>query len=226
MTPLAIDLTNMDYSKILNKAYSQFLLPLGGKKVSIPYRINDSDDYQKAGPEFQGKSSPEVLTETTEKLAAEQDFNLQEASTEEIRAFMEKNKLGIDCSGFAYRLLDYLVEKTQGKTLVEFGLPTVGRTNADILTSNEFCTPIKDLSKIEVGDHIRLASGSHVLVILETKDDQIIYAHSSVGEGVHQGKIKITNPKMPIESQDWSEEFLLKNWDSKLDGVKRLRILN
>ena len=127
-----------NYSKILWQAYEQFMLPLGGKKVPCPYRMNDIGSLQKVGPAFQGKSSPEVLVETTKRLAKEQNFDLNRASVEEIRQFMSQNKLGIDCSGFIYRLLNHLVQKVKGKPLISFGLDHVGRTNVAKLTSDDY----------------------------------------------------------------------------------------
>ena len=213
------------YSQILMEAYEQFLLSLGGKKVPTPYRENDLNALQKAGPEFQGKSSPEVLIKTTQKLAREQDFNLNKASIEEIRAFMRKNKLGIDCSGFAYRLLNHLVQKSKGKPLTELGFEHIGRTNVRKLTSDEMSIPI-DFKKAQPGDLIRLTLKTdinvlHTVIILENSNSIITYAQSSeqtTPDGVHTVQIK--NGKLPKDLDSF--EINKKNGD----GFRRLKILS
>lgn len=214
-----------DYSTILFAAYDKFMLPLGGKRVPTPYRRNEIGSYQKLGPEFQGKSSPETLTKTTKRLAKEQGFNLDKATVEEIREFMRQNKLGIDCSGFVYRMLNYLVEKLSlGNLEKATGLPHVGRTNVAKLTSDEFTVPITDFSLTQPGDMVKLDSGKeihHCAVILDNQNNTITYAHSSEGtnpSGVHQGIIE--NKKLP-------PDLKIASFHPRYgDGIRRLKILD
>ncbi len=213
-----------DYSKILYTAYETFILPLGGKKVPTPYRRNEIGNYQKLGPEFQGKSSPEVLTEATIRLAGEQNFNLDQASVEEIRKFMQKNKLGIDCSGFVYRMLDYLSQSLgQGNLQKSASLEHVGRTNVAKITSDEFSLPVTGFAAAQAGDIIRLNSGEDILhgvIILENTRGIITYAHSSNEtnpSGVHQGQI--LNNQLPSDLSKFSYDI------NKGDGIRRLKIL-
>lgn len=221
-----------DYSKILWQAYDKFLLPLGGKKVPTPYRKNEAGSFQKVGPQFQGKSSALVLTQTTIKLASLKDFNLKSATSEQIRQFMSNNKLGIDCSGFAYRLLNFLVQKIKGKTLESFGLPHVGRTNVAKLTSEQFTDKVDQVADIKPGDLIKLMSNQaswHCLVVLEKNDRQIIYAHSSsepLPGGVSQNFIEIIDQIKSLKDQKWLEKFQAIGFEpSNGDGVRRLKIL-
>lgn len=213
-----------DFSTILFVAYDKFMLPLGGKRVPTPYRRNEIGSFQKVGPEFQGKSSPGVLTETTKRLAKKQNFDLNSATVEEIRGFMMQNKLGIDCSGFSYRLINHLVKQVKGKPLTEFGIPHVGRTHMSTLTSDEFTIPVADFSLAQAGDLIRLNSGEDVLhgaVILDNKDSVIIYAHSSGitnPTGAHTDTIK--DGKFPADLKKFSYNTTLG------DGIKRLKILS
>ena len=190
-----------NHSKILWEAYESFLLPLGNKKVPTPYRINETGAFQKTRPEFQGKSSPKVLEEITRKFAKEKKINLEKASVEEIRNFMRKNKLGIDCSGFVYRILNHLIQEIKGKSLIDFGFPHVGRANVAKLTSTEFSKPVKNLKQAKSADLIKCANNSgslHVLLVLENKDGEITYAHSSKGNnltGIKREKISVN--KLP-----------------------------
>lgn len=208
------------------------MLPLGGKKVPTPYRRNEIGSFQKPGPEFQGKSSPQVLTKTAQKLAKEQNYDLHQASVEEIRAFMKENKLGIDCSGFAYRILNYLVQKVKGKLLTGFGLPHVGRTNVAKLTSDEFTKPVHYIHQIQPGDIIKLNGGEnipHCMVVLEKNGKEITYAHSSSEskqDGVNLGKIKVIDPQKPLSDQVWLEKFNHMEYNEKNgDGIRRLKFL-
>lgn len=211
------------YSSILIEAYQQFLLPLGGKLVPTPYRRNEKGSFQKIGPEFQGKSSPETLIETTKRLAKRQKFDLDKASVEEIRNFMEKNKLGIDCSGFVYRILNYLTEQVKEKPLTALGFEHVGRTNVAKLTSKEFSIKIRNFKDAKSGDIIRLDSGTevlHALVLLKRQNNILTYAHSSnITEikGIHAAEIK--NGEFPEDLKPF------KFNEKAGDGIYRLKIL-
>lgn len=216
--------SSSSYSKIIYQAYDKFMLSLGGKKVPTPYRRNEIGSFQKIGPEFQGKSSPEVLINTTIKLAKWQSFDLQKTSVQEIREFMIKNKLGIDCSGFAYRMLDYLSQDLNlGNLQKSAGMEHVGRTNVAKMTSDEFSIPIKDFADARPGDIIRLNSGKKILhgvVILENNNGVITYAHSSnetSPSGVHTGKIEESG--LPDDLKNFSFQL------SAGDGIRRLKIL-
>ncbi len=212
-----------DYSKILQEAYDQFLLPLGGKKVPTPYRMNDIGAFQKPDPEFQGKSSPEILTKTTRRLAHEQQFDLNKASVEEIQNFMRKNRLGIDCSGFAYRVLNHLVQIVKGKPLTAFGFDHVGRTNVDKLASDEFTTIVDDVSKIRSGDILKVNSQlkpPHCLVVVSIDEKGITCIHSTkhnTPDGVNMGIFK--------ELASWGNSQGIKYNPQAGDGVRRLRCL-
>lgn len=218
-----------NYSQLLKEAYTHFVLDIGGKHVPIPYRINIPPVEHSAK---QGKSSPEVLLNQLRTEATEQKFDLKSASVEEIREFMRQNQLGLDCSGFVYRMLDYLIEEVKEKTLTGFGFPHVGRTNVATLTSDEFSIPIQTVNDIRPGDIIRVNSTQpilHALIVLETINNTIIYAHSSetqLKNGVHKALITIMNPDLPIHEQRWEEDYLLNEFNASLgDGVKRLKVL-
>ena len=116
----------MNYSQILWEEYSKFILSVYGKKVAIPYRINIPPDPH---PKRQGKSSPQDILKQLKEDALTQSFDLKSASIEQIQQFMIQNKLGLDCSGFVYRMLDYLVLKVKGQELKDLIGSHVGNTN-------------------------------------------------------------------------------------------------
>ena len=210
----------MDHSKILNQAYQQFILSLGGKLVPTPYRINIpyQDDRRKYG-----KSSPEELIKNTQDIAHEQDFDLKKASVEEVRTFMEKNQLGIDCSGFVYHLLDYLLKEIGKGGMEKIGFPQASKTNVALLTSEQFSIPATDFSKVKPGDLIKLNSQKeipHILIILSHQNGIITYAHSSFltkVKGVHQSQIK--NGRFPDDLRAFNFNTIIG------DGIYRIKVL-
>lgn len=209
-----------NYTQILQEAYEEFLLPLGDKKVPTPYRLNIP--YQPDRRKY-GKSGPKTLTKDAIEIAKEQGFNLKNSDIREIRSFMEKNWLGIDCSGLVYHLLDHLLEKVGKGNMESNGFPKVSRTNVEILTSDESSIPINDFKLAKPGDVIRLNSEQpipHVLIVLDAENHIITYAHSSnltKVKGVHQGQIK--NGKLDQELKAYSYNV------SQGDGIRRLKIL-
>jgi hypothetical protein len=213
-----------DHSKILNEAYQKFLLPIGEKLIPTPYRENDRGGFQDADPEFQGKSSPEVLIRTTKKLAKKQNFNLEKASVDQIRDFMIKNKLGIDCSGFIYRVLNYLTQEIKGEALTSLGFEHVGRTNVRKLTSDEMSIPVSSFKDAQPGDLIHLRwredpKRLHAVIVLSNENGIITYAHSSevtTPDGVHIATMKASLP----------EDLKAFLYNKKAgDGIRRLKIL-
>lgn len=213
------------YSKILKEGFLQYYkLPLGGKKVATPYRRNEYGSYQKMGPAFQGKSSAKTILEVTEKLARQQHFDLDNTSAEEIRQFMRDHKLGIDCSGFVYRVLDHLNQSLGlGNLQKSAGMEHIGRTNVAKMTSDEFSIPIQDFKEARPGDIIRLNSGEdilHGIIVLDNRNGVLTYAHASgitIPEGVHYGKI--TNGQLPEDLR------IFKFNKISGDGIRRLKIL-
>lgn len=210
----------MDHSKILNKAYQQFILSLGKKKILAPYRINIP--YQSDRRKY-GKSNPKELAKNTIEIALEQNFDLEKASVEEIRKFMVDNQLGIDCSGFVYHLLDNLLKQTNKGSMEKIGFPKASKTNVALLTSEEFSLPVADFALAKPGDLIKLNSQEeipHILIVLSVKNGTITYAHSSSLtpiKGVHQDTIR--NGKFPAELSVFSYNIQLG------DGIRRLKIL-
>lgn len=209
----------MDYSQILQQAYEQFLLPLGGKKVPTPYRINIP--FQPDRKKY-GKSDPQTLTKDVQEFAKEQDFDLNKASIEEIRAFMEGSWLGIDCSGFTYHLLNHFLKKIGKGGMEDIGFPKASNTNVEILTSDQFSIPIT-IDQAQPGDLIKLNSdgdGLHTVIIINRQDNRITYAHSSNMtkiKGVHQDEI--VGDKFP-------EELSVYTYNTqKGDGGRRLKVL-
>jgi cell wall-associated NlpC family hydrolase len=192
-----------------------------------------------------GKGTPSEITQTTKLLAKEQNVDLQKLSSDQIRQFMTKNRLGVDCSGFIYYLLDQTflqlhhnsLDKIIKAKLTKNPLnPPRFRCNADCLTNDPNTIPIIfPKERIQSGDLIRIHQGKHVAIIIKSNKSKITYAHSSgktATTGVHFGQINITQLKKDLSQQSWLELTPSgKNYGTlyfrprKGDGIRRLKNL-
>jgi hypothetical protein len=202
-------------STILFNAYQKYFLNLGNKKVPTPYRINVpyQDDRRKYG-----KWNASKLTHDTNQIAQEQGVDLNSLSVDEIRNFMKSNQLGIDCSGFAYQTLNFLLNKLKKGNLKSHGLPNAANTNVATLGSDNFSIPVK-MANSRAGDMIIFNNASdgisHVVVILEKIPEQIKYIHSAdsvENNGVQEGFINISDPAGELENQNWVSDPKLKSY--------------
>ena len=225
--------------------YQYIHLPLGGKKVRCPYWM-DKIKRGIVGP-FGGKGTPEQIVEATLAAAKKERINLDSFSASQIRTFMKKNRIGLDCSGLAFNLLDVLDKERGGNGLVDDIPGARGkflvRANVRMLTERRVAGIIPKVADLKVGDMIKLHSRrriKHILVVVEIKRDrkskieEIIYAHSSPGtkiSGVHKGKIVVGDENLGLEAQDWQEKtkkgenygkanFCPRNGD----GIRKLKI--
>lgn len=222
----------------LKKFLDQFLnFRIGGKKVDMPYWMNDLKRgiY---GP-YGGKGTPEEIRAATLEAVKEENLDLKELSDKEIYQLMKKKHIGLDCSGFAYQILNFLDLQKGGDGLENSVEGVNGRgikkTNADALTNDINSIPVRSLREVKVGDLIRIHGGKHVAVIVDISDQEITFAHSShktKEDGPHLSRIKIVDSEKGIECQVWEEKTLdgreycsaFLNPNNK-DGLRRLKIL-
>lgn len=206
------------------------------KKVVIPYWMNKLDK-EIYGP-YGGKGTTHEILEATIKAAKQEGINLHNLDSKEIYSFMKKNRIGIDCSGFAYQILDFWDHQKGGDGIENSVIGASGmgirKTDADALTNNINTLPVADYSQIKTGDLLRLDGGAHVAVIVKYSEDEIVYTHISAKtkiEGPHLGKIRIIEKKKGLEEQVWPE--LAKdgrNYGQRYfcpnlgDGIRRLKI--
>lgn len=98
------------------KEYTEF--EVAGKRVQIPYHIaRDQQAREQKWKlwKFSSKGTPEQIHQELEKTASKVGFDLKEATALEINKFMTDYKIGIDCSGFVYHVLDPLVKAKTGR---------------------------------------------------------------------------------------------------------------
>lgn len=195
-------------SEYLIKGSNNYHLNFFGNKVWAPYRINipfNSDRRR------YGKWPPKRLRKDVIEIANERGFDIKNSSASEIRIFMEKELLGIDCSGFAYHILDYMLHNYSKSSMTKLGFPWASSTNVDLLTSEKFSIRTDEIVKnFRPGDMIRFGTsslnGQHIIVIISTSKHEVKYAHSVYPVGVSFGVIEIDNPDRSIFTQRWLTE--------------------
>jgi hypothetical protein len=230
-----------------------FKLPIIRKKIRCPYYKNDGKNKIKFGEKVAiGKGSPQEIISEVEKLIKRTPGPLKKMSVEEIRDFMKKKRIGIDCSGFVTRVLDYWCqEELQGKRLwqklsisatslkrLRYLIRPIENLDVRTIVSCQNSYPISKASEIEPGDliHIDLC---HILIVhkvikdLQDKTKRIYYCHSSdYYDGVHRGEIRVKDEGEGLENQRWIEEDKGNNHSFKeyrrfqKSGVVRLNIFN
>lgn len=214
-------------------------MDIGGIVVHCPYWRNKLKEGKVVLRGYlNGKGSSTDIRNKIIETLHNSHINTTLINTDYIRKLAKRERIGIDCSGFVYRFLDYLRSLSYNncrlKSLDEVFIGGINKTNAHTITSNKFSSYIANISDYRIGDMIRLMKGKHVAVILEAKDKEIVYVHSAIKtkiRGVHFGKIDVLDKNRPLEQQHWLEETETgENFGRKYlhpeekDGVYRLKI--
>jgi hypothetical protein len=187
------------------------------KYLGIPYAKNiwKNLNLQKEAV-FGGKGTWQEIEYATKCAAEKKNLNIDKLNSKQIYNLQKRNRIGIDCSGLVYHLLEKLDQLNNGRGILfkitgvdkPFGVIGVRTVSASELTHLKNSTKITDISKIQLGDLIRLDSGKHVAMIVKTEKQNIYYIHSSnrtKKRGVHYGIIEIINPKKNLDQQLWQE---------------------
>jgi hypothetical protein len=188
---------------------------------------------------FGGKGNWQEIRYATLCAAKRDQLTLKLLSPQDIFNFQKKNHIGIDCSGLAYHLLDFLDRLKGGQGIlykVIGGKPWPGQygvrsVSADDLTKSPNSSPITNYSELQPGDLIRHHRGQHVLLIIGYRKNQISYVHSSqttTTTGVHTGQITIHSQNQPLSFQPWSDTtpsgkaYQYLHYPQQGDGIFRL----
>lgn len=224
-------------SDIFQKTITPFLhMDIEGTVINCPYWSNRIENGMVTVRGFEeGKGTPEAIRNKITDVVNAYKKEKPEAKIDPdtISYLSLQNRIGIDCSGFVFRIIESII----GKKDKELMFPRGARgTNADMLTRNSFSHFVRKVSEIVPGDLVRVSSGHHVVIITSVGDKTITYAHSSshtLIRGVHTGEITIKDPREEIEDQIWLEETLQhQNWKERYfhktegDGVYRNEIIN
>lgn len=157
-----------------------------------------------------------------------------------LQKFAKRERIGIDCSGLVYRILDELVRlkyyNCKVNSITDIFKGGINRTNAATLTSDIFCNKVSDIGNCRLGDLIRINGGKHVAMIVDLKDRYIEYIHShgrTKVQGVHRERIKIIDSSKTLDYQKWQESMrsgdnfgIIKFKSSQGDGIFRLKIFD
>ncbi|MFH1601517.1 MAG: hypothetical protein ABIB61_01000 [Candidatus Shapirobacteria bacterium] len=211
----------------LNQYFALEIIP--GKKIRIPYWRNKFPPWggRIQGP-YGGKGMPAQIKRITLKKAKQARINLTDLNSDQIRNFMKQKKIGVECSGFTFQVLNFLKPGFYKHLKKAPGISPnpIRRFNAAALTSAENSRPIKKVKEIQVGDLIAASFEKniidHVLIIVDISKKEIIYAHSSSQtptSGPHLGKLKIANPSASPQELKFVEKT---KRPLKILGIRRI----
>ncbi len=102
---------------------SYLALPLGAKP-SCPYFNNRRRGVRSQLRVLKGKGAPHEIAEEAEINALHMRLTIDALPADKLKEFLVKQDLGVDCSGFAYHVLDALAREKTGK-----GLPAFVKSN-------------------------------------------------------------------------------------------------
>ncbi|HEY0908346.1 MAG TPA: hypothetical protein VGE35_03300 [Candidatus Paceibacterota bacterium] len=94
-------------------------LPVG-TKPSCPYYNNRRFKNRGGLRVMIGKGSPAEIVEEATIMAKLARTDIQTLATDKLKQFLVENGLGVDCSGFAYHVLNALALETKGKGIASY----------------------------------------------------------------------------------------------------------
>lgn len=208
-------------------------LPIGSKP-SCPYFNNKRQKARGSLRVIIGKGTPKEIAEECEIQAIQSRVDISSLSGEKLKEFLVKKNLGVDCSGFAYHVLNALSHELTGKSLRKHlfihrngffgGLISRMRPaeNVNVLAfadaRNSYAVNAKEAKPGDIV--VFLGTGkektyNHILVITAVENGEketiITYAHSyawpsdgEYGHGVREGTISIADDD--ILKGKWREQ--------------------
>ncbi len=210
-------------------------LKIGNKTINCPYFNNRTSNLRGALRVLVGKGTPLEIVDEARILSLRDKFELDELNEDDLIKFLTEHHLGLDCSAFAYYILDAELQ-SKGRTLkkiLSFKSKGLLRRiiakiriveNTGVTTLHENSTEIS-LAEVRPSDLIISLGGgpqhdyNHIIIITSvTRDNSekiqsLEYAHSytwkSEGKytkGIRRGIIEITKPNGTILEQKWTED--------------------
>ncbi|HEY9481124.1 MAG TPA: hypothetical protein VIR98_02760 [Candidatus Paceibacterota bacterium] len=195
-------------------------LPVGAKP-SCPYFNNRRRKVRGSLRVLKGKGTPQEIAEEVKIDAKLLHVDIAALSTDKLKEFMVSRDLGVDCSGFAYHVLDAFCRETIGKSISScvstlrggFVGRLIGQLrpaeNVGVATfTHEKNSALINASQTRPGDFISMIScgpdkqHNHMLVVTGVEEAEtglrISYAHSIAwpsdghfGHGVREGEILV-----------------------------------
>ncbi len=227
-------------------SYTQ--LSIGGKKIRCPYYNNKKIKARAALRVLVGKGSAQEIEEEAFLLALKEKVSLSEYSEEQITQFLVDHHLGIDCSAFAFYILN---AESNGKLQrhirsvstnilrrLLFRWRLVENINVKTLADDKNSLPIP-LEQIAPGDIITIIGTAetqrdHVLIVrkVQKQKDKTIsieYVHSLqwkkdglYNHGIRTGSMHISDREAALAEQGWEED----GYTNKEENETLQRIVN
>ncbi|MBP9759025.1 hypothetical protein KBD45_04990 [Candidatus Dojkabacteria bacterium] len=213
-------------------------LNIGGKEIVCPYFINSKLSSGSLRV-MAGKGEAEEIELEVNIWAKVKGFDLENSSVEDIRKFMLKMHIGIDCSGFIANVLDNYLKIEYGKHLISYlkfsdnslmqklrrFFRPIENISANTLTSVLNCEKVDKLNDIKPGDLIRSKgkqdNAHHLALIVEVESEEgrvrrLKFVNSISGDfennGIKYGNVNITNVDGELKDQNWPVEYGDKNY--------------
>ena len=188
----------MDRSKL-----KKLLLAEVNHYLGLPYFINSAKNPHQRLAVQVGKGNWRQIEKYTKKLKPDSSQNLYN--------FQKKNKIGIDCSGLVYHLLDFLYQQTHHQSIRSKLIGTDGKTgprrlSANLLTSPPNAISISPDQVVQTGDLIRSQNGHHIMLVV----DKTIKGLKVVDCSRRSRGVKISFLSLPLSSSSKTSFHRLK----------------
>lgn len=215
-----------------------------GRVVATPYYKNSLMKKRFTDPAGAGKGAPDEIIAAARAEAIAHRLIIDEMNAADIRSFMIERGIGVDCSGFAARVLNACTHEKFSKPVVHclqpleksfwrrfiFRMRPFQNINVLTLTSPENSVPVA-LSDIQPGDLVRTRGGKHVLLVESVERDckegsfvgaihelplrGFTYVHSSGQFGEDSG-VREGNVVITEPSKDLSVQEWQEVWKGKV----------
>jgi hypothetical protein len=158
---------------------------IGAAVCSVPYFNNKIAKTRASLPVRVGKGSPKEISEEVEALVVKNHVDIDRLADESLKKLLVDNNIGIDCSGFAYYVLDAESEDLRKGSLRKnlrivrpmgffsrFSYAMHPEKNVDVaLLADDKNSQVVSLKGLRAGDLVTMMTGSsedernHVLII-------------------------------------------------------------
>lgn len=199
---------------------------------SVPYFNNSRAGLRGAMRAEVGKGNPKDIYEEVEQITVKGKLDTKTFDNEYLKKFLVEKNLGIDCSAFAYYILNEESQaRNKGVLDRHLSFPFAGGflgnlkakmrpvENADVRTfAHEKNSTVIALKEVVPGDMITiLGDPNHILIIHQIEYQNFLpttlhYSHAMAwpsdglyGHGIHQGRIDILDLNKPLTEQRWIE---------------------
>ena len=230
-------------------------LKIGNNIISVPYFNNARIKTRGGLKVYTGKGDIKEIEEEISILEKKQKIDLSAMNKEDAKKFLVDNNIGIDCSGFAYYVLDAesrsrtnlslraVIKFPEIKSFLRKIIAKLRVTqNVNVLTfcQNANSRPVS-LKDARPGDFIAILNSgpkndrNHIIIITDisgTAHKKIHYVHSfawsadgKYNHGVRKGEIEIINENAGLLAQKWTEQGLSGEENETFTRARQAEVL-